>query len=128
MPKRASSPPRPNVALKMRRVRIALFVALAVVLTACNAPLSPAQNYAIVTGRVFDAATNLPVAGAVITVSTVLVATSGPDGNYRIASVPVGQNEVQVQAPAGYTATPSQYPIAPQPGETVTVNIPLTKT
>jgi Carboxypeptidase regulatory-like domain len=110
----------------MRRVRFALF-ALAVLLTACNPALPPAQNYATVTGRVFDVATSAPVAGAVITVSTVLVATSGADGTYRIPNVPVGQNEVQVRPPAGYTATPDQYPIAPQPGETVVVNIPLTK-
>ena len=110
----------------MTRVRFA-FLALVVLLTACNPALPPAQNYATVTGRVFDVATSAPVAGAVITVSTVLVATSGADGTYRIPNVPVGQNEVQVQAPAGYTASPNQYPIAPQPGETVTVNIPLTK-
>jgi len=111
----------------MRRgLALAVFAAM---LTGCGlAPVAPSQNYATVTGRVLDAATNNPVAGAIITVSTVLTATSATDGSYRIGNVPIGQNEVQVQPPAGYVAQQSQYPIAPQPGETVTVNILLNKT
>jgi len=109
--------------------RLVALVIFAAVLTGCGMPnLPPAQNYATVTGRVLDAATNNPVAGAVITVSIVLTATSGSDGSYRIINVPIGQNEVQVQAPSGYVAQQTQYPIAPQPGETVTVNILLNKT
>ncbi|MFN2459668.1 MAG: carboxypeptidase-like regulatory domain-containing protein [Candidatus Velthaea sp.] len=112
----------------MKRLRFAA-VALAAVVTACGNPaLPPAQNYATVVGRVFDASTNAPVAGAVVTASVVLNATSAADGTYKIMNVPIGQNEVQVQPPRGYAAQQSLYPIAPQAGETVTLNIPLNRT
>jgi len=111
----------------MKRVRFVL-VAVLVVLTACGNPsLPPAQNYATVSGRIFDAASNAPVAGAVITVSTVLTATSGADGTYKISNVPIGQNEAFVNAPSGFHAATSQFALSLQPGESYTLNIPLTK-
>jgi hypothetical protein len=105
-------------------------VALLVVLfAACDYKTPPAQNYATVVGRVYDATTNAPVAGAVITISTVLTAVTGPDGVYRVNDVPIGQNEIQIQAPAGYAVVQpgGLYPIAPQPGETLRQDIPLAK-
>ena len=113
----------------MKRVRFALVAVLAV-LTGCGSPaIPPAQNYAVVSGRVYDAATNAPVAGAVITVSTVLNTTSAPDGSYKIVNVPVGQNEAIVAAPSGFTpAQPGgQYQLSLQPGETYSLNIALNK-
>lgn len=111
----------------MTRVRFALLGTL-LLLGACGSPvIPPAQNYATIVGRVYDAATNGPVAGAVVTASVVLTATSAADGTYKIVNVPIGQNEVQVAPPGGYRAQQAQYPIAPQPGETITLNIPLVK-
>jgi hypothetical protein len=112
----------------MRRVGFAL-LAVALGLTACSGPaIPPAQNYATLTGRVYDADSNAPVAGAIVTGSVVLNATSTADGRYKITNFPIGPNELQVTAPTGYRATQSQYSISPQPGETLTIDIPLKKT
>lgn len=110
----------------MKRVRFALLAAV-LVLTGCGSGLPPAQNYATIVGRVYDAATNAGIAGVGLTASTVLTATTAADGSYRITNVPIGQNEVVVAIPNGYAGT-SLVQIAPQPGETLTVNFPLTKT
>jgi hypothetical protein len=111
----------------MDRARFVFLLATAA-LAGCGNNIPPAQNYATVTGRVYDAATNVGIAGVTVTASTVLTAVTGPDGSYRITNLPVGQNEVQVTPPSGYVAlNGGLYPIAPQPGETLTVNIPLTK-
>jgi hypothetical protein len=109
-------------------VRRVPLVAL-VILTACGGPaIPPAQNYATITGRVFDASTNEPVQGAVITGSAILTATSGADGKWKIANFPIGPNEVQITPPVGYSAAQSLYTISPQKGETLTLDIPLKKT
>jgi len=111
----------------MRRARFALFV-LGVGIAGCGGPnIPPAQPYATVQGRVYDGATNAPVAGAVVTGSAILVSTSDADGHYKLTNFPIGPNEVQVAPPAGYTAVQSQYAIAPQKGETLTVDIVLKK-
>jgi uncharacterized membrane protein len=111
----------------MKRARFAS-VALLVGLAACGGPaIPPAQNYATITGLVYDADTKAPVSDAVITGSVILTSTSGNDGKYKIANFPIGPNELQVTPPPGYTAVQSQYTIAPQKGETLTVDIPLKK-
>jgi hypothetical protein len=104
------------------------FAALVVGLSGCGGPaIPPAQNYATVTGRVFDVATNAPVAGAVVTGSVILTSTTADDGKYKITNFPIGPNEVQVTPPAGYAAVAPQYSISPQKGETLTLDIPLKK-
>jgi uncharacterized protein YfaP (DUF2135 family) len=110
----------------MRRAR---FVLLAVIgLAACGGPaIPPAQPYATITGRVYDAATNEAVPGAVVTGSVILTATSGSDGTYTITNFPIGPNEVQVTPPGGYTAVVPQYSISPQKGETLHLDIALKK-
>jgi uncharacterized protein YfaP (DUF2135 family) len=111
----------------MKRARFAL-LAVIVGLAGCGGPaIPPAQNYATITGRVYDAATNAPVPGATVTGSVILTTTSAADGTYKIANFPIGPNEVQVTPPAGYTAVQSQYSISPQTGETLTVDIALKK-
>ncbi len=112
----------------MRRARFALLAAV-VGLAACGGPaIPPAQNYATVTGRVYDADSNTPIAGAVVTGSVVLNATSASDGTYKITNFPIGPNELQVTPPSGYRPTQAQYSISPQQGETLTINIALKKT
>jgi hypothetical protein len=111
----------------MTRARFAL-VSLLVGLAGCGGPaIPPAQNYATLVGRVYDVATNAPVAGAVVTGSVILTSTTAADGKYKITNFPIGPNELQVTPPAGYTAVQSQYSISPQKGETLTIDIPLKK-
>ena len=111
----------------MTRARFALMAVL-VGLAGCGGPaIPPAQNYATITGRVYDAASNAPVPGAVVTGSVILTTTSATDGTYKIANFPIGPNELQVTPPAGYTAVQSQYSISPQKGETLTIDIALKK-
>lgn len=113
----------------MTRVRFAVLALPLVLLSACGGPqIPPAQNYATIRGRAFDSATNQPVAGVLVTVDTILTATSGSDGTYRIANVPIGQYTLIPQAPQGYTA-PSQslYNGSVAAGESVTIDIPLAK-
>jgi uncharacterized protein YfaP (DUF2135 family) len=111
----------------MKRARFAL-LAVIVGLAACGGPaIPPAQPYATITGRVYDAATNKPVAGATVTGSTILTTTSADDGTYKIENFPIGPNEVQVTPPAGYAAVQPQYSISPQKGETLTLDIALKK-
>ncbi len=81
MRKRASYLP------KVRRVFA--FVAIAV-LTACSDAIPPQQNYATIAGVVTDGTTGQPLAGATVTIDSVLTVTSGTDGSYTIANVPVG--------------------------------------
>jgi uncharacterized protein YfaP (DUF2135 family) len=111
----------------MIRARFAL-LAVVVGLAACGGPaIPPAQNYATITGRVYDTATNEPVAGATVTGSAILTTTSAADGTYKIPNFPIGPNEVQVTPPAGYTAVQPQYSISPQKGETLKIDIALKK-
>ncbi|MBV9440648.1 MAG: carboxypeptidase regulatory-like domain-containing protein [Candidatus Eremiobacteraeota bacterium] len=111
----------------LSRVRPAL-AALAL-LAGCGGPqIPPAQNYATIAGRVYDASSNQPVSGVTVRVDVVLVATSGSDGMYKVANVPIGQYELSVSAPQGYTVSgsvPTQGSVAA--GESVTIDIPLSK-
>lgn len=85
----------------------------AVVLAACNTDsLPPAAGYATVSGTVLDAATNNPVAGAVITIDTVLTATSDASGKFSLDKVPSGIVDYTVQA-KGYKLVSSTANIEP---------------
>jgi len=113
------------------RLRAVAACAALGVLAACGSPaVPPAQNYATVTGRVYDASTNQPLSGVVVTVDTILTFVTGSDGTYRIGTVPLGTYQVGVSPPSGYTA-PSMN-VAPYAGsivagQTIVVDIPLTK-
>lgn len=65
------------------------FVAIAV-LTACGSAIPPQQNYATITGLVTDGTTGQPLAGATVTIDSVLTITTGSDGTYTIANIPIG--------------------------------------
>ena len=113
----------------MTRLRFALVALSLAALTACGGPqVPPAQNYGTIVGRVYDAATNQPVPGAVVTVDTILSATSGTDGTYRIGNIPLGTYTLRPQPPPGYSA-PLQptYDGTIATGQTITVDVPLTK-
>jgi len=89
----------------MKRVR-ALGVLLAVAgifaLAACDdSALPPGGTYQSVSGVVLDAATNQPVAGATVTIDTVLSTTTDAAGKFTFAKVPVGDIDYQVTTPGG---------------------------
>lgn len=113
----------------MTRLRFAILALPLVVLAACGGPaIPPAQNYGTIVGRVYDAASNQPMPGVVVTVDTILSATSAADGSYRINNIPLGSYALRPQPPAAYAA-PSQpsYDGSIASGQTITVDIPLTK-
>lgn len=115
----------------MTRARFALFVLPLALLAGCGGPAVPAAaNYGSISGRVYDAATNAPLAGVVVSVDTILSATTASDGTYRIGTIPSGQYTMAVQAPSGY-APPNlnapPYNGSIESGQTISVDIPLTK-
>ncbi|MGA8097954.1 MAG: carboxypeptidase-like regulatory domain-containing protein, partial [Candidatus Cybelea sp.] len=72
-----------------------------------------------------DAATNAPVAGAVITIDTVLTATTDAAGKFSIEKVPSGIADYAVQA-KGYQTLASTTNI--EPGKPFQLNLTLAQT
>jgi hypothetical protein len=111
------------------RQRFSILALALAVLAGCGGPqIPPAQNYGTIVGRVYNSATTQPVPGVVVTVDTILSATSGADGTYKIVNVPLGTYTLRPQAPPGYSA-PLQPPYDGSigSGQTITVDVPLTK-
>ena len=69
--------------------------------------------------------TNAGVAGALVSVDVVNVATTGADGSYSVPNVPIGPTDVTVQPPNGY-ARPSVQTFSVVAGDRFALNIPLT--
>lgn len=89
----------------------------------CNTDaLPPAAGFAAVSGVVVDSATNAPIAGAVVTVDTVLSATTDAAGKFSIEKVPSGIADYAVQA-KGYQALASSTNI--EPGKPFQLNVTL---
>ena len=115
----------------MTRLRFALFLLPLALLAGCgDNDVPPAQNYGSISGRVYDAATNQPLAGVQVSVDTILNATTASDGTYRIGTIPSGEYTMAIQAPNGY-ASPNfnapPYSGSISPGQTITVDVPLNK-
>ena len=108
--------------------RFALVVALIAMplLVACGTGIPSSQTYATVYGRVYDATSNAPVAGAVVSVDTAYNVTSGSDGTYTATNVPIGQTDVLITAPPGYSAASQPSPFSVTAGERYHLDIPLT--
>jgi hypothetical protein len=70
--------------------RFAAALAVIAALVACTPAIPPQQNYATISGVVTDGTTGQPLAGATVTVDSVLTATTGSDGTFSIANIPVG--------------------------------------
>ena len=110
----------------MTRARLfgSLFAAV-LVLTACNdSALPPGGTYNAVSGVVLDAATNQPIAGATVTIDTVLTTTTDSQGKFSFAQVPVGDVDVAITAPGykDYTA-----PARLDPDKPLALSVSLTK-
>jgi len=108
--------------------RVVGFVAVAALLlaglTACNNDsLPPAAGYAAVAGTIVDASTNSPITGAVITIDTVLTATTDANGKFSFDKVPSGIADYAVQA-KGYTSVSASTSI--EPGKPFQLNLSLT--
>lgn len=59
------------------------------------------QQYGSIVGRILDATTNRPVAGALVSVGSLFTATSDPNGAFTLSNIPIGHQEVTASAP-GY--------------------------
>jgi hypothetical protein len=91
--------------------------------TACNNDqLPPAAGFAPVSGTVVDSATSAPISGAVITVDTVLTATTDASGKFSIDKVPSGIADYSVQA-KGYQTLAASTNI--EPGKPFALNLTL---
>ena len=63
---------------------------VALALVACSPAIPPQQNYATVSGIVYDGTTGQPLAGASVTIDSVLTATTASDGTFMIPNIPIG--------------------------------------
>ncbi|MGA9945252.1 MAG: carboxypeptidase-like regulatory domain-containing protein [Candidatus Cybelea sp.] len=110
----------------MKRYAGALYAVMTLLLFATagcnNDSLPPAAGFASVSGIIVDAATNAPVAGAVITIDTVLTATTDAAGKFSIEKVPSGITDYAVQA-KGYQTLASTTNI--EPGKPFQLNLTL---
>jgi Carboxypeptidase regulatory-like domain len=110
----------------MKRSAGAFYLAIALLLLdtpACNTnSLPPASGFATVTGIVVDAATNAPIAGAVVTIDTVLTTTTDAAGKFSIERVPSGITDYSVQA-KGYQPLASTTNV--EPGKPFQLNLTL---
>ncbi len=92
----------------MTRARlIAAFVLCFAALAGCDDSLPPGGTYQAVSGTVVDAATNSPIAGATVTVDTVLTAVTDANGKFTFAKVPVGEVDYVVTPPANSAYRPT---------------------
>jgi hypothetical protein len=74
----------------MSGLRCAAALAVVVALAACTPAIPPQQNYATISGVITDGTSGQPLAGATVTIDSVLSATTGSDGTFSIANIPVG--------------------------------------
>jgi hypothetical protein len=96
---------------------------LAVGIAGCNNDsLPPASGYAGVSGIVVDSATNAPVAGALITIDTILTATTDSAGKFSIDKVPSGIADYAVTA-KGYQTLAASANV--EPGKPLALNLTL---
>jgi hypothetical protein len=89
----------------------------------CNSDsLPPAAGYASVSGTIVDAATNAPINGAVVTMDTVMTATSDATGHFTFDKVPSGLADYVVAA-TGYQSVTASTTI--EPGKPYTLNLTM---
>lgn len=87
-----------------------------------NDALPPASGFSSVTGVIVDASTNAAVAGAVVTIDTVLTATTDAAGRFSIEKVPSGIADYSVQA-KGYQPLAATANV--EPGKPFQLNLTL---
>jgi hypothetical protein len=111
--------------MQLARFALALTFGL-FVLAGCGPQVPPMGTYSTLFGQVTDAATNAPIAGAMVTINGTLNATTDKNGNYRAYPVPSGPFEYFASA-ADYQTTPTNTSAPPlTPGEQRNLSIQLT--
>ncbi len=112
----------------MRVVPRTLFLVLSLVaLAGCNDGLPPVGNYAVVSGRVVDAASGAGIVNALVSVNGgTLTQPTDANGNFKFTPVPSGDWDYTASAD-GYVQIPlvTNAP-ALNPGEQRTITIALT--
>jgi hypothetical protein len=109
----------------MKRFAGACYFAFAILLglQGCNSDsLPPASGFSSVAGVVIDGRTSAPIAGAVVTIDTVLTATTDSSGKFSIDKVPSGIADYAVQA-TGYQPLASTANV--EPGKPFQLNLTL---
>lgn len=105
--------------MKLARLLFAVFALTAFV--ACDdGSLPPGGTYATVSGTVLDDATKAPIAGATVTVDTVLTVTTDSSGKFTFKQVPSGDFDFAVQA-SGYKAYTSSAHVDPTKSTDLTI-------
>jgi Carboxypeptidase regulatory-like domain len=108
----------------MKRARLIGALFACVLLAACNdSALPPGGTYQSVQGLVLDAVTNQPVAGATVTIDTVLTTTTDSTGKFSFKQVPVGTVDYVVSA-QGYKTTQS-IPVHLAPDKPLSLTVTL---
>jgi len=74
----------------MKLARVSFALALALLVAGCGPDAPPTGSYGTLTGFVKDAASGLPIAGAIVSVSVVNSAATGSDGKYTVYPIPTG--------------------------------------
>jgi hypothetical protein len=69
----------------------------------CGNGVVGVQDYGTVTGRVIDAATNKPLAGALVSVGSLYTAYADAQGAFTIPTIPTGEQTVTARAPGYFT-------------------------
>ncbi|GAC1306409.1 MAG: hypothetical protein NVS2B3_14950 [Vulcanimicrobiaceae bacterium] len=105
--------------------RAGFLLACVALVAGCGSALPPVGNYATIAGRVTDAATGAPLAGATVLVNSVLSATTDANGTYRIVTVPTGSWSYSASGPARYGVVAADNPPPLGPGEARTLDIAL---
>jgi hypothetical protein len=82
----------------LARGLLATLLAVAALAGCNNDDLPPAAGFAALSGTVLDRASNQPIAGALVTVDTVITATTDATGTFKIDKVPSGIVDYTVQA------------------------------
>jgi hypothetical protein len=112
----------------MKRARaLGLLLALTGVfaLAACDdSALPPGGTYQSVSGIVTDAVTNQPIAGATVTIDTILSRTTDASGKFTFPKVPVGDIDYVVTMAGGsYKPYSSSAHLAPDKPLALTVTL-----
>ncbi len=109
-----------------RRWRLGL---LAAVLAAtlgdkgCDPNYIGVQEYGAITGRVYDAKSNAPINNALISVGSLYVTRSDPQGAFTLPKVPIGTQQVVITATGYQTIAP--IPVAVGKDKTAVIDQPV---
>ncbi len=112
------------IAVPIARTRVGLAIALVLALARAKSALGAGELEGQIRGRVVEAATNLPVPGATVTVTSPnlgdpRIVTTNEDGEYLAPSLPIGHYKVTVSYPG---VKPMTRDILVQPGTTSAVD------